>query len=114
MKCILKIDLAGIRTRMYSIGLQAVESSKRSGISSLTHCDQDFLSQMLAEARSLLNIVTADLHSKGRLSYIPVRVYPRILSAVMYLLKVSRCYMTTLQTGTLFNILEISDSGSGY
>lgn len=95
MQCVLKIDLAGTQTRMYSIGLQSTRSSTSERMSSHKQCDQDFVTQMLAEARSVLRIVVDDLQPKGRLTQMPVRIYPRILSAVMYLLKVSLYYFAT-------------------
>lgn len=109
MRWILAIEYDYVRVYIYSIVLQAViERRRREKPTPNDHIvrldgqrentdvlyDGLYLGYLIDAARTLLSIVVDDLFQAGCLLNVPARTYSRILSAALYLLKVSIAFHT--------------------
>jgi hypothetical protein len=87
---ILLMEYEHVRFYINSLALQAViDRSSASGhpTPTLSPADAGFISELVAASRSLLATVTETMAPAGYLTHAPVRIYLRILSAAMFLLK---------------------------
>ncbi|KAA8895872.1 hypothetical protein FN846DRAFT_995140 [Sphaerosporella brunnea] len=87
---ILSMEYEHVRFYINSLALQAViDRSSASGQAtpSLSPADAGFISEVVSASRSLLSTVTETMFPAGYLTHAPVRIYLRILSAAMFLLK---------------------------
>lgn len=96
MRAILEMEFGHLRSQMNSIAMQAAATKHRSQTQT-PHCrNDDFIAQIIDGSRSVLRIVVDLLGPTKRLTYIPVRSYYRILTAVVYLIKVCSIRATCL------------------
>ena len=91
IRAILEMEWEHVRFYINSLSLQAVidrcylsGGSARPGISA---ADTGFIREVVAASRSLLATVVESMFPHGYLKHAPVRIYLRILSASMFLLK---------------------------
>ncbi|KAI5776291.1 hypothetical protein EDC01DRAFT_486051 [Geopyxis carbonaria] len=90
---ILVLEYEHVRFYINSLALQAVvdrcsqSSAPSVALSEMSQHDLDFIREVVDAARSLLSVVVKQMYPSGFLRHAPARVYFRILSASMFLLK---------------------------
>lgn len=85
---ILGIEFDYLRSQTNSIAMQAVAEKKGHQLQATQARNDDFISETIDGSRSVLRAVADVLGPMERLKYIPVRTYYRILTSVIYLIKV--------------------------
>ncbi|KAI5841319.1 hypothetical protein BZA05DRAFT_227625 [Tricharina praecox] len=91
IRSILEMEWEHVRFYINSLSLQAViDRCSLSGGSArpdISTADTGFIREVVAASRSLLATVVESMYEHGYLKHAPVRIYLRILSASMFLLK---------------------------
>lgn len=88
MRVILSIEFDYLRSQTNSIAMQAAARKDRYRLQTNHGHNDDFIAETIDGSRSVLRTVVDVLNPMERLGFIPVRTYYRILSAVIYLIKV--------------------------
>lgn len=87
---ILVLEYEHVRFYINSLALQAVIdrcSQRRGVVPQIGRRDTEFIREVVSASRSLLTTVIEEMFPAGYLKHAPVRIYLRILSASMFLLK---------------------------
>ena len=104
-KDLLSIDFMYTKIYIYSLALQAVAERKISykftegvanefisSILDLNYGDYEFIREVIDSAKAVLGTIHS-FAGTGRLKFLPVRIYVRVISACIFLLKVNTLFV---------------------
>lgn len=88
MRIMLRIEYDYLRAHTNSIAMQAAAKRERDGIQTSQDRGDDFVAETVDGARAVLRTVVEELSPMEALKFIPIRTYYRILTSVIFLIKV--------------------------